>query len=62
MIDNKFNNYNLTDAEVSKIIKQFGKLIREKSFVLGKYNEDCEQEIKLQLYKTLTKKRKNKII
>lgn len=58
MIDNKFNNYSLTDDEVIKIIKQFRNFIREMSFVFGEFNEDCEQEIKMQLYKALTKNRK----
>lgn len=59
MIDMKFNNYSLTDEEISKIIKDFDKDIRTKSIIFGKVDEDCEQEIRLQIYKALSKNRKN---
>ena len=62
MEDNKFNNYTLSDDEVCNIIKEFESFIREKSYIFGKHNKDCEQEIRLQIYKTLTQNRKNKKI
>lgn len=60
MADYRFNNYSLTDDEVLQILKQYEKIIIEKATINGKRNEDCEQEIKIQIYKTLTKNRKNK--
>ena len=58
MEDNRFNNYCLTDKEVSKILKNFESVIIEKASNKGKRNEDCEQEIRIQIYKTLTRNRK----
>ena len=57
-MDNKFNNYSLTDEEAAFVIKQFDGFICEKSLIYGFFNEDCAQEIRLQLFKTLTKNRK----
>lgn len=62
MIDNKFNNYSLTDKEISKIIHDFEKVMYKHTLKLGEHQEDCIQEIKFQIYKTLTKNRKNKKI
>ena len=59
MEDRKFNNYSLTDDEVTKILEEFKKDIRLHSIIYGKVDEDCEQEIRIQIYKTLTKNRKN---
>ena len=61
-MDNKFNNYSLTDEEAYFVIKQFEGFICEKSLIYGIFNEDCAQEIKLQLFKVLTKNRKSKKI
>ncbi len=58
MIDVKFNNYSLTNAEVEKIIKDFEKEIQTNSIFFGKTDEDCEQEIRIQIYKALTKNSK----
>ena len=58
MEDNKFNNYNLTNDEVSKILIDFENIIKSKASKLGKYKEDGEQEIKMQICKALTKNRK----
>lgn len=60
MEDNKFNNYALLDDEVLKIIDDFKDEIRLSSIVFGKFNEDCEQEIKTRIYKSLTRNRKDK--
>ncbi len=59
MEDKKFNNYNLTNDEVSKIINNFENVIRIHTSKLGKYQEDCEHEIKFQICKALIKNRKN---
>lgn len=58
MEDTKFNNYSLTDDEVSKILEEFNNDIRLHSIIYGKVDEDCEQEIRIQIYKSLTKNRK----
>lgn len=47
MEDNKFNNYSLSNDEVTKILKEFRDEIRVSSVIFGRYNEDCEQEIRL---------------
>lgn len=58
MNDTKFNCYSLTNEEVEKIIKEFEKEIRTNSIFFGKVDEDCEQEIRIQIYKALTKNSK----
>lgn len=58
MEDNKFNNYSLTDEEVTKILEEFKSDIRFNSIIYGKVDEDCEQEIRIQIYRSLTKNRK----
>lgn len=60
MEDKKFNNYSLTDDEVSKILRDFESVIIEKGSSKGERDKDCEQEIRIQIYKALTKKRKKK--
>ena len=62
MRNNNFNNYTLKDEEVLKIIKDFRDEIKKNSIILGKYNEDCEQEIILKIYNSLTRNRNNKKI
>ncbi len=57
-----FNNFNLTDEEILKIIDEYKNLITKYSMVEGKINEDIEQEIKLLIFKMLSKNRKNKKI
>ena len=46
----------------SKILNDFENTIKSSSIILGKYNEDCAQEIRIQIYKALTKNSKNKKI
>lgn len=58
--DVKFNNYSLSDDEVSRIIDLFKKEIRGNSIIYGKYDEDCEQEISIAIYKSLTRNRIDK--
>lgn len=59
MNDNKFNNYNLTNDEISKILGDYENMIHIYTSKLGKYQEDCEHEIIFQICKALTKNRKN---
>ena len=58
MKEDLFNNFSLSDDEVCVIIKKFEKIISKKSYIFGEHNKDCEQEIRLQIYKALTKNRK----
>lgn len=58
--DIKFNNYSLTDEEVSRILNLFQKEIRDNSIIFGKFDEDCEQEISIAIYNSLTRKRSDK--
>ncbi len=54
-----FNNFNLSDAEVLEIIKNFEPLIIKESTVKYKFDEDLNQEIKLKIFRVLTQNRKN---
>lgn len=56
-----FNN-NLSEEEILYIIEKFRNYIRKESYISGKFDEDLNQEIKIRIYKTLTKGRKNKKI
>lgn len=61
--DNKkiiFNNFNLTDKEILKIIEDFEPLILSKSVISSKVDEDLCQEIKTTIFKELSKHRKKK--
>lgn len=53
-----FNNFNLKDSEVIKIINDYQPLILRESTLKRGFDEDLEQEIKLRIYKKLTKNRK----
>ena len=53
-----FNNFNLTNEEVLKIINDYEALIISKSTVNFRFDEDLEQEIKILIFKILTKNRK----
>lgn len=52
-----FNNFNLTDAEVVKLIEDYKALIIKSSILKNGLDEDLVQEIKLQIFKDLTKNR-----
>lgn len=54
-----FNNFSLSNEEVMKIIGDFKPLILNKSMLNDKLNEDLEQEIYIEIFKYLTKNRKN---
>lgn len=55
-----FNNFNLTDNEIMKIVNDYEPLIRKKSEINNKFNEDLYQEIRIYIFKILSKNRKRK--
>ena len=57
-----FNNFNLSDEEIIKMIEDYEPLITSKSYINFKFDEDLNQEIKLYIFKILSKNRKNKKI
>lgn len=52
-----FKNFNMTDDEVMEIIYTYDNLLNKYSKINGRIDEDLKQEIKLEIYKTLTKNR-----
>ena len=52
-----FKNFNMTDDEVMEIIYTYDNLLNKYSKINGKIDEDFKQEIKLEIYRTLTKNR-----
>lgn len=61
-MNRNFNNYNLSNLEVEKILKELETVIEKASKIHGKIDEDCEQKIRIALFNKLTKNRKNKKI
>lgn len=53
-----FNDFNLSDQEILKIIEDYKNLIHKNSVINEKLDEDLEQEIKLLIFKILSKNRK----
>lgn len=53
-----FNNFDLSDEEIMKIINDYEGLIVSKSTINYKFDEDLNQEIKLLIFKVLSKNRK----
>lgn len=53
-----FNNFNLNDEEIIYIIDQYKALIESKSYINCKIDEDLKQEIKIFIYRILSKNRK----
>lgn len=53
-----FNNLQLSDKEILKIIEDYNFLILKKAEINGKIDEDLIQEIKLFIFKVLSKNRK----
>ncbi len=53
-----FNNFNLSDEEILKIMSDYKNLINKSSIINGKLDEDLQQEIKLLVFKNLSKNRK----
>lgn len=54
-----FNNFQLTDKEILKIIEDYKNLIEKYSKIGDRQNADLEQEIKLFIFANLSKNRKN---
>ena len=54
-----FNNFNLSNEEILKIIENYDNLIRKYSYVNGVFDEDIEQEIKLKIFCALSRNRNN---
>lgn len=53
-----FNNFNLSNKEIEKILKDYNPLIVNKSILNGAVDEDLMQEIKIAIFRTLTKNKK----
>ena len=52
-----FNNFDLSDEQVLEIVTKYENLINKYSRINGEIDEDLEQEIILNIYKSLTKNR-----
>lgn len=55
-----FNNYNLSNEEIEKIIREFRPAIKRASKLNGIVDEDCESKIMITLFEKLSRNRKNK--
>lgn len=53
-----FNNFELEDKEVIKILDDYKPLILKMSMLNNGIDEDLMQEIKIEIYRSLTKNRK----
>lgn len=53
-----FNNFELSDEEITKIIKNYNPLIIRKSIINDRVDEDLTQEIKVAIFRELSKNRK----
>lgn len=58
LMEKNFNNYNLSNLEIEKILKDFEPQIRQASKIDGKYDEDCQQKIRIALFRKLSRNRK----
>ncbi|MCI8587964.1 MAG: hypothetical protein HFJ49_05090, partial [Clostridia bacterium] len=54
-----FNNFNLSDEEIVKIISDYKNLIYRNSIINGQADEDLTQEIQLRIFEILSRNRKN---
>ena len=57
-----FNNFNLTDDEIMKIMYDYEPLIKRNSYINSKFDEDLNQNMQEKIYETLRKNRKIKKI
>ena len=57
-----FNNFNLSDEEIIKIINDYNPLIVRESILNAGIDEDLIQEIRMEIIRALKKNRKNKKI
>ncbi len=54
-----FNNFDLTDSEILKIINDYENLIDKNAYISGKIDEDLRQEIIFLIFRNLSRNRKN---
>ena len=52
-----FNNFNLRDEEIMKIIEDYKPLILNKSMINSRLDEDLNQEILIKIFKVLSMNR-----
>ena len=52
-----FNNFNLSDEEIMKIIEDYKPLILNKSMINNRLDEDLNQEILIKIFKVLSMNR-----
>ena len=52
-----FNEFNLSDDEIIKIIKDYKPLIINASIINDRYDEDLAQEIQIEIFRYLSKNR-----
>ncbi len=57
-MENNFNNYNLSNLEIEKILQDMQPIIRQASKTNGHVDEDCEQKIRIALFNKLSRNRK----
>ena len=57
-----FNNFDLNDKEILKIISDYKNLINKYSVINNVEDEDLKQEIYLLIFKVLSKNRKNNFL
>lgn len=55
-----FNDFNLNDEEIIKIIKDYKPLIISKSMINHKFDEDLSQELEIKIFKVLSMNRNKK--
>ena len=53
-----FNNFNLSDKEIVKIIEDYKNLINKNSIINNSIDEDLQQKIKLLIFRLLSKNKK----
>lgn len=58
-MEGNFNNYNLSNLEIEKILNEFEPMIRQASKIKGQIDKDCEQKTRIALFNKLSKNRKN---
>lgn len=50
-----FNNFSLSNIEIEKILLDFEDEIKRASKINGKLDTDCSQEIRIAIYRKLSK-------
>lgn len=59
-MEERFNNYTLTNKEIENILQEYKDVIKKAAKVNGKYDEDCEQKIKIAIFRKLSRHRNKK--